>query len=1409
MSFLHGVLESVKDDESVKHYYSTAEMDKILEKIKNSMHQKGALREWDDGVWTRTTALNNALNSLQTNIFNDIDTSLRALSRCGPADVARNLHRCIRNAERLPEAVSSAYTKHGELDRELRKKLLDHLRKIEIQVTSFVSAASNGELKEVVERAKIALGTMRKNVDDSVRTRIAQLQHDLEEAFRTTIKEPIEYVAKALERVNSDLWKWMSEAHSVITKADEKAREVYGRLNDRKYDDGKKVIEKTELCRKLEQISTAKEKIDIANGQLEAKVLALDGWISTEHGTIEGALGKIAVIMKEVDGPATKKAAIIDEANKLYGHATSLLEASVTAKTRVTVAVQEAVRTLEGLNAKVSEALEAFKKEMNPIISGCLSSLENVRFASNKVTNLGSLPQSGLVAQWLQNIQTEGGALRAFDSLHYDGSTVLTEIFNVLKADLRVGTIKSNRIKFFKALDEDMQNAIKDITDLTNPNDPMKPVRDQLKGDNGSNLHKAVSDITQNVKELTESTKKDALTIEIFGCFDKVRNTLDSLCSEVKTQAGDSSGLQKELAGLQTRIGKNTKDDTCLGGIQKKLCELHKDELSPQPELITLALSSIQKELGELQEVLSTDVIKALDDLLNKGILRDQKWKQTFGLDNIHNEIAGILYTNPVNLTAIIAQANTFLTQTIPQQAAIALEGIKNYVAQEVESTTKAIQSKAKEDYYNKINKMFNDMKSCVSNYIAEIEAMFDRDLSTGVKYLMRHLRGKVDGQADQQPPPQPNSSLLDGLRTAVGDENPQHWDKVKKLVDAFKSYVDPIFDFIEDQFKSPSFFLPNVPGKKSTDESDRIFTIHSALQSLLSHVSDKKHFTHEVPGMLAQLKTSVQALTSTKFASPAYPVLDAFPKSLVKFVEQLEKGYVNRYEGHPDTEEWKEFIKAPAQSPPDKYVLTSYGTNLSKVLLTLMEGLQKYITDLRRECNSGGKWSKHTINSRTELGRWLKDRGFSVSKSDKQEGELDSTKNGWKIYGLLCGTVGAKKVFALDPTNGNDYSLVERLRQLFRKYYAVCQHIHIDKPRSPSNIYQMLCWLSGFYFNPMYNKMEGQFKTLFPKPDGQQETDYRDIEASKLTLPATTPFTAHSVVEKLGQVCLHSQLVLVAILGHGDADGRYAIDFSTNPDNLNYPNNSDACFDMLTDILYRVCHQCSFLYVQCGRPYNAVSWLDCWYGKGVGGSSWNCNDLKCPNQTCSLSGNQTVKQSAGQKGNQNADQRCNQHPTCGLKSPLQSFLEDGLQGFLPHTFKTPGCKLECSLNNHNGLPCKTPMGFADIGVTASQSSKGKRIKELLERFCGTKSSPLNALCSYIRCLLQKPPQTLDDMFAFYYHFLYRWNDSGTHRKGAFEEAVKKANFENQETQLDITAMFKSTNHMLDKESSHAHEIAR
>ncbi|CDR71520.1 hypothetical protein, conserved [Babesia bigemina] len=757
------------------------------------------------------------------------------------------------------------------------------------------------------------------------------------------------------------------------------------------------------------------------------------------------------------------------------------------------------------------------------------------------------------------------------------------------------------------------------------------------------------------------------------------------------------------------------------------------------------------------------------------------------GLRKIHKDLS----TQQGALNNAVNAAENFYISVIEKYANSTIDYLQKFVTSEVDGATKAIQRKAQDEYYSKMYPMFTNMKTEVTSQISAIESIIATDLTSGVKGLLRKVMEKgVD-----------ESNKLTTLRLAdLIDANNKK--KVEELSGRFKNYADSVLFYIGYQVAGPH---PGEPGKK-------VDSIKSNILALLKHLKTSRiyNYDHQFTSLLSHLSSSLTALHPSAFANPRHPeLLDAVKKGLQGFVTEMGRVYVNGYDGGEGIDKLSNLVILK-DDKVDK--LTDDGRKLSKVFLTILQILSDGFYKMSTECPK--LWKDKQINTYEEnaFGEWFTEQGYEVnSQEGKQHGELQdkSGMTGSNIYDELL-TKQLKTLPGIDfktwktemfmkrkSSNQkiNEINVVDILQFLYgqiEKFYLASHLRHIERPKAPCNIYRMLCWLRGLWYSPMRRPVYIQMKSLFAKPTKEDKRDYGDIKYHELIQEASQKFTAETVAYSLNDVCTQAGTVLTTILGHGHQDGRYACELLTNPDDLDYPSNAGACFDMLVDMLLRVQHQLYFLFTQCSRTNESTSWRKCWYGKDIGGSDWRCNSIQCANQICNQNGDQRANQKDGQT--------CEKHPDCGLKSPLQSFLEDGLQGFLPHQFKKPGCKLECTASNHRGIPCKTPMGFTDLSVTASDRGTGERLMKVLSKLCGDSNSPLNKVCSYLQCLLQRPPETLADMFSFYYHLTDRWGMHGqTHKQQAFEKKVNAANFGRSYGELKVYHLFTPSHSALKK----------
>ncbi|GBE63023.1 hypothetical protein, conserved [Babesia ovata] len=704
------------------------------------------------------------------------------------------------------------------------------------------------------------------------------------------------------------------------------------------------------------------------------------------------------------------------------------------------------------------------------------------------------------------------------------------------------------------------------------------------------------------------------------------------------------------------------------------------------------------------------------------------------------------------------------------------VEYLKEEVKKEIIDAQAKMVTHARKQYVTSIKDMLAAFAQKTTSELTLLPQQIENDRHVGAKGFMKKLHGQFISRIEDFFPKR--------------DVSPDQQKKLKDFADIirylFNDFVELLYG--QDDFGKSvhKFFEPS----------------RQALHRLLTDLIASQHFDRTFNTNIDNFNTVLHNFAPKQFAGPCSPLLDALNAGLNRLGTELNKAYVSAYDGEKPTDGWVTEVTETSKSSDvasPKYKFTDEGEKCAKVCATLLSTLYTKLSDLRQRCKNGVRngFNKDTINKTTRLGRFFDGEGFVVSDPDDQNGELQHKKGftGQNIYAKLITEITGQnsqkyKLVSDDDDQHVDkrqiasgetipspkYSVLRDLVGHLHDYFSVNHYATSFSTKHPSSIKDMLQWLAGLPHNHIFTKLPHHVKTLFDRPKEREHEDYSAFQPHELKLDATVPLSAETIIKELGMVCSQSHSVLTSIQGHGHSGGIYACDFYTNSAKLVYPSNPGKCLDLLAEILSRLFHQLNFLYKQCTYPMDLGGWRNCWYGQGVGGSGWQCNEKQCANLECKLTPNQRANLSANQNGNQT----CEQHPKCGLKSPLQSFLEDGLQAFLPHRFSQNNCKITCDAPNHRGVPCKTPFGLVDLSTVASHTSSGSRLYRALKELCGTSASPLS-----------RPPQTLGDLFSFYHSFITTWGDKGRkHKKDAFDLAVQKAHFERPYEDLDVYSIF-------------------
>ncbi|GBE63519.1 hypothetical protein, conserved [Babesia ovata] len=864
------------------------------------------------------------------------------------------------------------------------------------------------------------------------------------------------------------------------------------------------------------------------------------------------------------------------------------------------------------------------------------------------------------------------------------------------------------------------------------------------------------------------------------------QNSLTELSNGIlKLTAGDGNKLPKAIKKIQQDV---TEALTPLEGIENGLA---------------LTTFTVKSKLDEMMKAILKAGEAAEWNIFN---LKNEYFKDSKqNYKDAANSIKKIKYELETLLGSLsngpIQDADKFI-KSLDLTCESTIQVLENHVKKEVKTAEDTLTTHARKQYVTNIKNLLTKFADKVQSELDPLPAEINYDLTIGQKGFMKKIHDYFASPMNDFFP-----------KRVVSTEQPKTLkDFADKINHCFNHFMLRLQD--QDDYKDAhSHFKPP----------------HESLSRLLNKLVDSKHFDHKFSDNLERLRRRLAECGPKQFGETSTVLLEALKKGTVALASQLGNAYVSTYSGV----EFADQLWATKKGSEPKSELTDEGRNCAQACLTLLATLHNDFTVLLKERKT--YWNKNIClltkaGEENAFGHLLRECGFRVpSKEGIQDGELNchEDRDSTFIHDLITKQNLVKQEDEKeDEASKKHHSIIRKLFDHLHSYYEVRHLDRPSSPKAPSNIQQMLTWLTGLPHNHVYQDLliDG-LSSLFEKPKGEAKGSSKDtitvsveggispgVKTAALVKDPDTldaypqPITASNLRDKLTAVCQYSHHVLTSVLGHGHADGIYACEFSTNSQGFLYPSSMNTLICTLYDILQRVYEQCYFLYQMCTHDTTLSGCKDCWYGSGVGGSSWKCNSLQCANQIC----DQTHNQCGNQRADLSADQRCDQCVSCGLKSPLQSFLEDGLQGFLPHILSSSNGKLNCAVKNHFNVPCKTPMGFADITTVASHRQTGQCIFDALHAFCGRKSSPLTALLSQLRCVLPSAPKTLGDMFGFYYSLLNGWNAKSTlsdirnqHRETAYGDAVRKANFKRDDTTLDITTMFGNTNHRSGKYTPH------
>ncbi|GBE63134.1 hypothetical protein, conserved [Babesia ovata] len=1405
MSFLHGVLQSLRDDPSVSTYsfISQKDLNKILEHMHRGDygfrvcidHVNRVLHDYDDELNKRTDNVNKSLSELSDHLGNKYVTQVNEKIS---EPLEKQLTAWRTTVQSLETEVNKIQTeKINVLDSSLRNTIMHEFVSVKSVVEHMRSVSLDPALMDQAKRVDDELVRQRWHVANAIHTESERVQSSLDTQFRNVEKN-----ISNLKRTKIVHFDALNEA---VRVAKEHVEEYHGEFDykhknaiSRHFDDIKKYLEM--FVNKTSENTTLQTKFKSANEMVTTLEENVKRDLNSLKGKIEEEMNRyVNKYVKEVQS----------KVNIIKGW---VGENGISQKSGI-------IGSWEGIKAEITRIIaEIYNKEAKTeasksdqvVISGNLGNIFNhVKWYAGLFSqqNFKSVVKgwitrifkdNGIVKHWLgEYIKAGGNKGQLADKLNKSekefNDETIGSIAKHIRDKLDSDVITPATQKFKGKPGDDITSNLQYVRDActTFAAELDEKLKDPSKGITASTISSNILDNVLNSAHTGNRELQEAVHLTLIALSSTatgVAKTLEKFTTPTQKNNFFNLGLNLQLAigdveKIKTALGDGKNGETgsritkTLSAVGKQIKELHDnldtatavrrdttvtpyssaDQPTPSDNLenkikgiLNLKVgptsgdgSKIEKTFGEgdfmtqfntANETLKSaveQIRKQLDSLKHVPDFVDTQKGNAEGLMDRIREKIYILQLNIVSISGEVNKADVALDKAIEglfsslnsaySMSKQAVQDLQTTLTDTTEQAFNKITIEVKILFANQHKADLTALKASLDTQIPKVKTIINEALRSGVRGLLQAMNcHKIN---------------LEEIKNVVTTSTSENSEKFRKACEHFQQYFTLVNKYLEGQ----SISQPK-PKNVSTDSNlTKLSTIHSALQALLSHLSTQKHFDHQVPGMLQKLKTSVQALHSTAFANPAYPVLDAFPKSLERFVEQLERGYVNRYDGRT----WNDTIE-------DKHC--------AKIFCTLTPMLLEGLVGLKGKCTDGGSWGKKQINLSIEdryktvnpLGAFLHGCGFLVSKlPDSHEGELRNKENctGNTIGGLIA-------ALTLSPTgNYNLLDIVHGVSTHVDKYNEVCHLETFTSTKIPCSIHDILIWFSGLPYNAVYSTLlRDGFTSLLqkPKPKTIQGSDEFEVELDDLNSyyidAYPNKFTYKNIDTVLNHICSKSHDVLTTIAGTGDANTVYASDYCNNSFKFKYPTSGEDCLHTLLDMLRRLLPTLRYLYNQCRVKAEHYGWCDCKYGKGIPMAKSQCTEHPSDESTCRPNGQPSSQPEC----------QPNTKVDCQPTSPLQSYLSDCLVGCLPHQLTSVGCKSVCLTcpRSKPGMPCLTPLGFRGF---SGSTRTGRDLRDMISEFFNV--DDLTCLFS----LVPKPPATLPEHFAFTLSFVDGWDTNGRH----------------------------------------------
>ncbi|GBE63129.1 hypothetical protein, conserved [Babesia ovata] len=302
MSFLHGVLESVKDDESVTTYDNNNDINNVLRDLHDNVGKgRKAFGNAVDQVETLTkkvtTPINNLLTGTDGNNFKNISTLIKEIQGMQGKEYDE-----VSGTGGLTTEMKKSSDALNSVDKQLYNKLHPHVKLMHNAVDTFhKNAASDHEgLKTVCQKADSEFQTLNDKVErgfSDVTSKlyfdIDTLKHNVANKHKTALEASIQTAKQTLVAAESKAKKYVSGTFIINKRShfDDKFKAIEQLLADIKHD-GTSVASGRESKLRV-VVNSVKEGIEALDNELNSGARQMGGAIDSAVNQVNSALGQL------------------------------------------------------------------------------------------------------------------------------------------------------------------------------------------------------------------------------------------------------------------------------------------------------------------------------------------------------------------------------------------------------------------------------------------------------------------------------------------------------------------------------------------------------------------------------------------------------------------------------------------------------------------------------------------------------------------------------------------------------------------------------------------------------------------------------------------------------------------------------------------------------------------------------------------------------------------------------------------------------------------------------------------------------------------------------------------------------------------------------------------------------------